>query len=918
MALNYQEFSQKTRSQKITLCTVEAKHQRKIFSGGPVYQISTDHFVVGVTVDGQELVKTTGTPSSGQFSYNPDTNVVQMRLSLDENPNEKRVFLKYRFFFSSIPVSIETEFSDNYAVNWEARIGSQPSLKLELDYENTGTVLETNSQLSLENTDGYFDSIFDTLIWEGQKVNTYSWSESLDTSEIKLFYRGKIESKTFTERSVNFNIRDQVNDLREKIPYTVFSSLDGRVSDSELNKPKRKIYGQVEKLRTVGVDKVLEGYPVPGTYEGSSNRNLLTGLISGNTGSNQVNGTGTLFLSQISAGDEILITDGVFEYTYEVLGVSSNILLILTATITTAFSGAQARNKSVLNNKVFGTGTNFKTIFSPDDEIVVVVNDIENSYRIEDVVSDIELTLSDEIQDTFSLMTTKPDVPYRGFNRNWHIAGHKLRSVTHNVASVIDENNIELDSISELFEGDTITINSNYRKIIRITGNKVRINQSLAGVLVGQIVEKIPVPLVHSETQPYIFGRDYTVTNTVSDCIINFDSLAEFNVAKNKSLSISFQFTNGSDVVIATSTDRDLTNIFKPRDWVRSKDITHQVWYEILSVDQLQLRLRINYAGTNFLGQLNYRQPNYISDESLVTADCLGMEYDSEWIKTPSHSVLQMLDSIGITEINTASFDDAKVDCQYIVSLALPQTIGSEMPSIRDAVTLINKSCFGSLYFDGDFNFTYKILNSSKPETLSSIKDEDILGFSVQTRNQILGTVKINYRPFVDQNTSSETFKQISIESDFVAETSQIKREETLTAYLYDYEDALTIAERWRFFRSLSQSIVKVQAKLNFMLTNLNEPVFIELERLFKRYGGNGRRKIGIVNAVDKDGDSTSITFNDLGNIFNRVPAICPDSQNEYLLSESDEIAKYGFIVDNNTETPDVSSEMDLGNNLIG
>jgi hypothetical protein len=918
MALNYEEFSNKTRSQKITLCTIEAKHQRKVFTGGPVYSASSSYYVCGVTVDGIDLVKTNNTPAQGQYRYNPTTGVVELRLVGNANPSTKRVFFKYRFFFSSIPVTIGTTFSDNYDVYWEPRITGEPSLRLELDSENTGTVLETSSQLSLENTDGYFDEIFDRFIWEGQIIKAYSWSESLDVTEIKIFYQGKIDSKSFTDKSVTFNIKDQVSDLREKVPYSVFSANDGRVADSDLNKPKRKIFGRVEKVKTTGIDKVLDGYPVTGTLEGSADRNLLTGTVSGILSSTQINGTGTLFLSQINAGDEILIKDGILEYTYTVQTVNSNTLLTITSPITAAFTGAKARNKAVKNNKVFGTGTNFKQIFSPDDEIITTVDQVQYSYRIEEVVSNTELTLSDEIQRTFTSLSIKPSVPYRGYNRRWHIAGHKLRSVTHTVAVVIDNINFELDSVAEFFEGDTILINTEYRKITRITGLKIRINQSLDGVLVGDTVTKIPVPVVYIEKQPLLFGRDYSIVNTTSDCYVDIDPLAEFNNAKNKSLSISFQFTNNSDIVTTVSNDRDLTTILKPRDWIRSTNINHQIWYEILSVEPLQFRLRVSYAGASFQGQLSYRAPDYISDSSLITADCIGMEWNGKWIKTPADTVLQMLESVDIQNIDSQSFDNASIDCDYTMSLALPETLGSEMPNLRDAITLVNKSCFGSLYFNPEFEFTYKILNSSKPENLKAVKDDDILGFSVQTRNQILGTVRLNYRPFVDQSTGSETFNQVTVESDFVEETSGIRKEEIFTSYIYDEEDARTIAERWAFFRSLSQSSVRVQAKLNFMLTSLNEPVFLDLERLFVRYGGNGRKKIGIVNAVDKDGDSTSVTFNDLGNIFNRVPAICPDLQSDYSLADVDEIAKYGFVVDNNTETPDITSELDLGNNLIG
>lgn len=919
MAANYQDFAVKPASNKITIAIVETKHQRKIFSGGPVYQCSTSFFTNGVSINGVDLIEVDTTPSQGEFRYLSDQGIVELRLDLDEDPNEKTVFFKYRIFYSTQPLAISSPLSNDITVYYEPRINNQPSLRLELDYENTGTMLETTSSLNLENTDGYFDDKFDQFIWEGQIVRVYSWSEELPISEMKMFYRGKIDSKTFSEKNVTFSIRDQITDLKEKIPYTVYSDADGRVSDSEINRPKRKIFGRADKLRLVGCDKVLGGYPISGSYEGSADRNLLTGLISAVSGNTFMSGSGTLFLSELNIGDEILINDGVFQYTYEVLSIPSNILVNTTASVTNTFNNREGRNQEVLNNKVYGVVTNFKEIFSREDEINVVVDGVEYSYEIEEVVSDTELTLSDEIEATFTEMFLIPVVPYHEFNRKWHIAGHKIRAISHTITAVIDESNFEMDSTSEFQEGDTVFILGFYRIIYRITGLKIRLNQSTTGASISDVIEKVPVPVVYKDTKPFLFSRDFTITNTPTDCFISLESDAEFNVAKRKSVSLMFNFVNGSDVVTVLSTDRDLTTIFKTRDWLITTDITHQIWYEILSVDQLSIRLRVAYAGATLASTaISYKSPDYVNDDSLITADCYGMEWNSEWVKTPAHAVQQMLESIGETEINYDSFDTAKIDCQYVSSLILPATIGADMPTLKDAITLVNKSCFGSLYFDRDFKFTYKVLNSDKPAELRSIKDDDIISFSVSTKNQILGSVVVSYKPYTDQTSGADTFKVIKVESDLVSYTSGIKTETIFPTYLYSDDDAQTIAERWSFFRSLSQSIVKVNAKMSFMLTNLNEAVFLDLERLFIRYGGNGRKKIGIINSVDKDGDSTSIGFNDMGNIFNRVPAICEDDQDDYLFSDSDDIAKFGFIVDNITETPDPLSETDLGNNLIG
>ncbi|NIN00252.1 MAG: hypothetical protein GTO24_19895, partial [candidate division Zixibacteria bacterium] len=67
-----------------------------------------------------------------------------------------------------------------------------------------------------------------------------------------------------------------------------------------------------------------------------------------------------------------------------------------------------------------------------------------------------------------------------------------------------------------------------------------------------------------------------------------------------------------------------------------------------------------------------------------------------------------------------------------------------------------------------------------------------------------------------------------------------------------------------------------------------------------------------------KNGSATQVEFNDLSNIFNRVPAIAPDTANDFSGASENELIKYGYIVDNTLEVPDTSSEKELGANIIG
>ena len=77
-------------------------------------------------------------------------------------------------------------------------------------------------------------------------------------------------------------------------------------------------------------------------------------------------------------------------------------------------------------------------------------------------------------------------------------------------------------------------------------------------------------------------------------------------------------------------------------------------------------------------------------------------------------------------------------------------------------------------------------------------------------------------------------------------------------------------------------------------------------------------QKIGLINKITTDGDNMGIEINDLGNIFNRVPSIAPNATPDWNSATDAEELLYGWIVDNESEIPDTTSEEVLGSNIIG
>lgn len=845
MPNNYSEYANLERSEKVVLCHVEPVQRLLIWSldTGSQYKRAVDYFVVGVTDGTTAYTKGILPLSSGEWFYDSTTGELYVRASDDSNPNTRDLHATYRLFFSNSPLQLPYDLSGGDEVEYQGLLKSNSAITKELDDEQIGIALESSTNIEFFNNHGEFDEYYDTLFFENKRVRLWSWSPVIPLSEKRLLFDGEIQDKFFDDKRVRFSCKDFIFKLREKLSLPLFSSGDGDLSDSILDTPKRRIYGQVDNVRCVAIDNTLDGY-------------TLTGTISGGLGATILTGNGTLFLDEVSPGDT------------------------LTTTI--------------------------------QNEIIEI--------SVQSVDSNTQLTIGEELQLGFTsqVMTNSPARPWRKKNRNWHIAGHKLREPTTTIVSATQPNRFTVSDGSDIFNGDLIDVDGFDVNIKRIVGNDIVLRQNLPGGTPsgGETVTKNPVSKAYIGTKESFINRDWTVTNT-TESILNFNDLAEFNISPQKTMPGSFTFTNGLRTVVVSGVDA--VNQLQTRDWIRSDDITHTAWYEILEVEESQITLRTAYAGGNNTGSAFKKNVDLIGDDTLITVNCIGLESSGEWVRTASDSVKHLLENdAGLTNLDAASFAESDADAPYKLSMVIPDTIGGFIPTVRDTITKINESVFGSLVNDIDFNLVYNILTPEKPESLSEIKQHDIIGEpSVRSRNEIVRKVNLSYRPFTDRFKDEDSFKLIEFTNDFVDKYIGAKQELDITVFLYEDNDAQAIAERYAFYNSLSQSTVTVKAKLNLSLLNLNDKLFVNLDRIYKRFGGKDRRKIGIVSKISKDGSNTSVEFSDLGNLFNRGGNIAPDTANDFTTASETEKIFNGYITDNDLEVPDITSDEELGQNLI-
>jgi hypothetical protein len=839
--MSYASESLKPRTEKITLITADSVERVKLFtlSGGDYYR-AVNYFVVGVKKAGVSLSAGTLPLSVNQYYF--DAKNKKLWVNVGADPKTADLSVTYRHFFSSAPVILPYDLSSGEAVEWRPIVQSIGTIGQQLDEENVGIVLESSSSVNLINRDGFFDNIFDSLIWENQAIKFYSWIASTPITDKITLFDGVIESKDYSEASITFRVKDFVYKLQNTLNLGLFSESDGSLLPSIVGTPKRRIYGQVDKCKIVSLDATLNGFALTGTLDAAVGATTLTG-------------TGTSFLSQVSPGDELIVVYSGQTYKLGVDSIASDTSLVIGSALSFALSASTA--------------------------------------------------------------LVSPKIPYRLKNRTWHVAGHKLRAPSTTISSFAGIYYTVADT-TDFFANDAITVNGVQATIRRISDNKIVTQTDVSnGVSVGNTIAKLPISAVYFGPKLLTYSRDYTITNSTEAKIV-LDPLAEFNIAQQTNMQNTLSFTNGSRTV-TTAASVDLRTFLNSRDWIRSGDIAEPTWYEILQVTQQTILLRTAFTGATATKAAYYKNVEYISEDSLVTVDCVGMESGGVWMRTASDAVRHLvLNDAGFSAVNETTFAKAKAMCTYTLSMALPETIGGDLPQIRDVISLINDSVFGSLYGDSSQNISYAVLNATKPSIANILYDDDITSFTVQSSQKIINQAIISYAPYTDIYTGEAAFKVVSYTNSFVDNLIGIKNTLDKIVYLYEDDKALIVAQRKCLFNSLSSSTVKIKGKMNLAQILVNDKVFLSLDRLFKRYSGRDKRKLGTVTGVSRDGFNTEISISDLGNVYNRIMSIAPNTVVDYSTSSSDDKLRWAYILDSNTESPDATSEVGIGSCLIG
>lgn len=961
---NRTEFTTAQSSEKITLAHIEARKRLLPWTldSGTIYVKDVNYYVIRVHNGLTELteVASKGAMTTDTWFYDHLTNKLYIDVAGD--PASEEIIATFRLFYSSSPVDATHDLTGTGKdVHYNGRITLAPPYKHKIGVQQNLVSIIGNGSIKLINTDGALDEIYDTLIFDNQQVFIYSWSRDLPISDHKIIYRGRVVNKRFQTDFVTFQVKDQLVDLEQNVPQTAYDDTD-TVTDSVKGTYKRWVYGRVDGLKLQSIDQIGEGYTITGTLTASSPTRELTEFNSIPAASSfPASGAGEYFTiynaddstkfiywfnvdsgnTQPSAGDGTYVpvdvgasdtADVVKNKLSDALDdnftiVSSSAELAVENFDTGETTNATDFNTGILitvakqgvsGKRIIGTGTSFLSDVSPGDKLIVG----SQEFTIDRVDDDTNLYINQEASAFFQQPgTLVPEVPTTSKNREFFVADHASAKLTKTLTQILQFNRVVLSDSDGIEAGDFLEFATGERvEVENVLNGTVTLVQNLIQLpAISSSVTRQPVQQVFIE-KDLAFSDDYTIFNAANTRIV-FETDAEFNLATTDQLGFSATFTNGTRS-ITTADTIDLREILKPRDWIRPSDLSYTTFYEILAVDEQEITIRTNFTDPTITDEAEGKKPNYIGDDTIISANVLGRTEDGTaagtWITTAAQAMRDLIKEAGITNVNETSFTDGELANQHLISMALPFEPAGGQVTYKQVIDRLARSTNSVMTLDNDLQLKYKVLNAEWPDDPLEINDFDVIKWDIETiSGKNIRNSLVNYRfQDIERFTQESGNKTVYFSSDYVEKYVGTNNTDEVDIYLYNQDEAEIVAHRNTYLQTLGRSDISIETDLRLENVEIGDVIVLDFARMYKRFGDETtRKKAAIVIGKTLNGERTKLELTDFGNIFNRSSIITPNSAPDWTAASIDEKLKYGYITD---EQGIVNDEEDtMGTHLI-
>lgn len=568
---------------------------------------------------------------------------------------------------------------------------------------------------------------------------------------------------------------------------------------------------------------------------------------------------------------------------------------------------------SIDDESITGSGTEFLSELSQGDQINVG----SFSYTIKKVSSNTSLETSQQIELTFSEQpaTVLPIIPLTLKNRVFQVSEHACSSLVKTYQLGGFGTRVRLNNLVGVREGDLLYFESvdEFRRVTGIFGdNDIRLESQLPTEPdVGSIVRRAPIDVVKIEGVK-LPAEKYDVNNTTEGCTITIAADAEFSIARQERLSFSLSFTASSRTIGGPS-GVDLTNYFRPRDWILAPN---NIWYEVLSVDEEEeeLQVRTTYSGSTQAFAPFVKRPTYVGDTTEVSATVNGKtrngEPEGEWIRTAADVMQDVMDDLGL-ESADENFEEARLASNRLISMALPLNPDNGLIKAKAVIDLVSASTGTILTLNNDLEVVAKAATAAVTRVLTEISDRDVLDWSVRSvSGQMVRNVVVQYRP---SDTETSPARQAS--SEFIKLQVGTNNTEEVLMYIFDGSEAQIAAHRYLFNRQRSRTDLTVTTDLRFEDLEIGSRALISFEKLFKRTGGESPLRIMTVVGKKVTGERIEFLMTDFGNIYNISAIITDNDADGYVAASDRERLINGYITDGEGVVED--DDNSIGTNLI-
>jgi hypothetical protein len=305
------------------------------------------------------------------------------------------------------------------------------------------------------------------------------------------------------------------------------------------------------------------------------------------------------------------------------------------------------------------------------------------------------------------------------------------------------------------------------------------------------------------------------------------------------------------------------------------------------------------------------------SDVDVLSLDAMGKSSTGTTggvlLKTGAQIVEDLLIEGGLSSsINSASFDDSAILNPAPLGVLIPKKASdTKPPKIRDVISEINKSVFGSLIQNNDFELAYNVLRPKRSTASLNLSERDVLSFSIKAdSSKIIKTAKVRYKfKEYDIVSKEELFNEVTHTSNVGQYLTKTQNEFIIDTFLAFEQDADTAAERWAFLLEYASTVMTVETKLQAIESEVNDAVILSHEKIYERIGSSSSRKVGAVQRASRSAFETYLELEDLAQAFSRCSVITENTAEDFLNSNDSQRAVQGYItdtygmIDNDSET---------------